>query len=92
MDPVPMLLKLILTLLVPLVIGQLARRFIGPVREWVGKHGKFLKLVSTTLLILIPYVAFAPASLTPPREDAPPSPPNPSPPAAEQVEQGQRST
>lgn len=61
MDPIPMLLKLILTLLVPLVIGQLARRFIGPVREWVGKHGKFLKLVSTTLLILIPYVAFAPS-------------------------------
>jgi len=48
-DPVPIIIKLIFAILIPLAVGKLLRNFAG-VRTFAQKHGKKMKLLSSFLL------------------------------------------
>lgn len=49
-------LDIVLMILAPFLAGQLLRRWIG---DWVGRHGKPLKLVDRGSILLVVYVAFS---------------------------------
>lgn len=55
MDAGSLLLKLVLSLLLPLIVGRLLQR-VAAVRGAVKKYNVFLKLGSAAALCLIPYV------------------------------------
>lgn len=48
--------SIVLQLLVPFLVGQLARRWIG---DWVSEHRKPLKLVDQGVIVLVVYAAFS---------------------------------
>ena len=50
--------KIILQLLLPFVLGQVARRWIG---SWVGRHAQLLKPVDQGSILLVVYTAFSQA-------------------------------
>ena len=58
MDAGSLLLKLIVSLLVPLVVGKLLQG-VAAVRDAVKTYGTFLKLASAAALCTIPYVWLA---------------------------------
>ena len=51
-------LKIILQLLLPFVLGQVARRWIG---DWVGRHAQLLRPVDQGSILLVVYTAFSQA-------------------------------
>lgn len=53
MDPLPMVVKLLLTVLLPLVVGK-SLRYFAWVRRRTARHKVFLKLASISLIIPIP--------------------------------------
>jgi hypothetical protein len=52
-DYAPTFLKLVLSCLIPTVVGKLAREFIPPVRRLVATHGKFLSILANTNLAIL---------------------------------------
>lgn len=50
--------KIVLQLLLPFVLGQVARRWIGP---WVGRHPQLLRPVDQGAILLVVYTAFSQA-------------------------------
>lgn len=51
-------LKIVLQLLLPFVLGQIARRWIG---DWIGRHAQLLKPVDQGSILLVVYTAFSQA-------------------------------
>lgn len=60
-SPVKLLVNLLLSILLPLIVGKLCR-FIPRVVPLVNKHKTFLKLTSAALLISVPYMSVSEAS------------------------------
>lgn len=56
LPPGPLLSKLCLTILIPVIIGKLARSVLPTIAVWVDKHKKGVSLVSNSLLILVPWM------------------------------------
>eukprot|EP00958_Prasinococcus_capsulatus_P013046 scaffold1318_cov388-Prasinococcus_capsulatus_cf.AAC.67 len=54
-DPVPLLLKLLYSILAPLALGKLSQ-MAQRVSEFVKKHKKRLSIVSNTFLIMVPWM------------------------------------
>lgn len=54
-DPVPIILQLIFTILVPLAVGKVLR-MIKPIAAFVQKFSLELKLLSSLMLVLIPWM------------------------------------
>lgn len=55
-DAVNLLVKLLLTILLPLIVGKVLRELSGHVRRFIAAHKLALKLASSGFLVLIPCV------------------------------------
>jgi solute carrier family 10 (sodium/bile acid cotransporter), member 7 len=53
LDPVDLLIKLVFTILLPLVIGKALNALIPALKKCVGRHKTVLNLISTASLTLI---------------------------------------
>ncbi|XXQ35053.1 SBF-like CPA transporter family (DUF4137) [Plasmodiophora brassicae] len=56
LEPIPVLIQLLYLVLLPLVVGQVVLRAIAVVRRQVQRRRVALKLISSTLLILLPWM------------------------------------
>ena len=61
-DPVPMIVKLLLSILLPLILGKIVRESSNVVRAFVTKRGTELKLFSSFCLIMVPWMKVSSAS------------------------------
>jgi sodium/bile acid cotransporter 7 len=56
LSPGPLLRSLAQCILAPVLVGQLARRALPPVAAWVAAHKKEVSMLSSSLLILVPWM------------------------------------
>jgi len=52
----PVILKIVLLVLLPIVIGQVARRWLGP---WAERNGRWLKLADRAIILCIVFNSFS---------------------------------
>eukprot|EP00938_MAST-03A_sp_MAST-3A-sp1_P003603 g3603.t1 len=61
-DPVPMIIKLLLSILVPLCIGKVLRDTRKEIAKFANTHGVKLKLFSSFCLVMVPWMKVSSAS------------------------------
>ena len=61
-DPWDILWKLALTILLPLVVGKILQQ-VDQIKLFVSTYKTFLKLLSSALLIMVPYVTMSQSAL-----------------------------
>jgi solute carrier family 10 (sodium/bile acid cotransporter), member 7 len=61
-DPVPMIVKLLLSILVPLCIGKVLRDSVVEIAEFANTHGVKLKLFSSFCLVMVPWMKVSSSS------------------------------
>lgn len=62
LDPVDLMWKMMVVIIIPLVVGKLVREFSSRVREFVAKYKSELKVTSSLFLISVPWMSMSAAA------------------------------